>query len=92
MLRGIQNEKLLDKLIWGWSPIIRLELERTYCKKTDSKKNLALLSKGGDNGEASSPDGENEEEMSDKEDTTEELAKVVLAALAWQERIILLKR
>ena len=45
------------------------------------KKNLAALSHGGENGEATSSARENKEEMSESEDTTEDLTKVVLATL-----------
>ena len=45
------------------------------------KKCLVAISKGGEDGGASSSQGVDEEEMSEKGDTTEELAKVVLAAL-----------
>ena len=46
------------------------------------KKYLAVLSQGGGDGEASSSARENKREMSEDEDTTEELAKMVLTALA----------
>ena len=51
-------------------------------KRRFGKLHLAALSEGSETGEAGSSAGKNEEEMSENEDTTEELTNVVLAALA----------